>query len=455
MRDIDKFLGVIVVFLFGSCVSFQEPDNVTTVPEFPNEVVSIGALLGEYLQSSESVTYSDTENYVEGVVISSDEGGNYYQEIVLQDRAESATAGIRVLIGSSELYSRYPKGMWVNVKLDGLTLGVENGVLTLGTLNNGRIEAIPGPVEDEYILRTNRFDSLIPLEINLDGLTELEGEDDALEDTNILVRINDVQFNRGLVLVDPPMTYASEATDEFDGERLIEHCLNGQSIILSTSTFADFKSLRLPQGRGRIDGILTKNFFGDTFNLVINSPKDVEMSDNDRCDPPPTIFLEDFDEVESVEDLYNDGWLNYNVNGGDLEWSVGEFNNNGYLQVSGYNSDEGEIDIWMISPVLELNAVSYAEVVMDIQTNFNNGAELKLLYSTDNFPDPINGNWQELIIDVPEGSADGFGEFESIAPVALPEFAEVLYLAIRYVGSDPTATTRYHIDNFEVRAQPL
>ena len=82
----------------------------------------------------------------------------------------------------------------------------------------------------------------------------------------------------------------------------------------------------------------------------------------------------------------------------------------------------------MISPVLELNAVSYAEVVMDIQTNFNNGAELKLLYSTDNFPDPINGNWQELIIDVPEGSADGFGEFESITPVALPEFAEVLYL---------------------------
>ena len=179
------------------------------------------------------------------------------------------------------------------------------------------------------------------------------------------------------------------------------------------------------------------------------------MSDNDRCDPPPTIFLEDFDEVESVEDLYNDGWLNYNVNGGDLEWSVGEFNNNGYLQISGYNSDEGEIDIWMISPVLELNAVSYAEVVMDIQTNFNNGAELKLLYSTDNFPDPINGNWQELIIDVPEGSADGFGEFESIPPVILPEFSDVLYIALRYVGSDPTETTRYHIDNFEVRAEPL
>ena len=86
MRDIYRLLGVIVVFLFGSCVSVQEPDSVMTVPTFPNEVVSIGALLGEYLQSSESVTYSDTGSYVEGVVISSDEGGKRKRKRVRIDK---------------------------------------------------------------------------------------------------------------------------------------------------------------------------------------------------------------------------------------------------------------------------------------------------------------------------------------------------------------------------------
>ena len=47
---------------------------------------------------------------------------------------------------------------------------------------------------------------------------------------------------------------------EFDGERLLESCEDGGSVIFSTSTFADFKSFLLPQGRGSMTGILTKNY---------------------------------------------------------------------------------------------------------------------------------------------------------------------------------------------------
>ena len=71
-----------------------------------------------------------------------------------------------------------------------------------------------------------------------------------------------MQFNSNLV-VGNTTTFASESNDSFDGERLLESCATGSSVILSTSTFSDFKSLSLPANRGSIDGILTRDFFDD------------------------------------------------------------------------------------------------------------------------------------------------------------------------------------------------
>ena len=71
--------------------------------------------------------------------------------------------------------------------------------------------------------------------------------------------------------------FASEEFDHFDGERTLESCATASSVIFSTSTFADFKSLTLPSGRGSMNAILTKNFFGDTFNIVVNSPEDINF----------------------------------------------------------------------------------------------------------------------------------------------------------------------------------
>lgn len=66
--------------------------------------------------------------WIKGQVISSDQSGNIYRELYIQD----ATGGIDVKIGKSSLYSEFKLGQWVYVKCKGLQLGAYNGMPQLG-----------------------------------------------------------------------------------------------------------------------------------------------------------------------------------------------------------------------------------------------------------------------------------------------------------------------------------
>ena len=70
----------------------------------------------------------DGNVWIKGQVISSDENGNIYNEIYLQD----ATGGIDLKIGKGSTHNEYPLGQWVYVKCDGFTLGAYNGMPQLG-----------------------------------------------------------------------------------------------------------------------------------------------------------------------------------------------------------------------------------------------------------------------------------------------------------------------------------
>lgn len=65
---------------------------------------------------------------IAGQVTSSDQSGNIYRSMYLQD----ATGAIELKIGKSSLYNDYRPGQWVYVKLDGLTLGTYEGMLQIG-----------------------------------------------------------------------------------------------------------------------------------------------------------------------------------------------------------------------------------------------------------------------------------------------------------------------------------
>lgn len=65
---------------------------------------------------------------VGGQVISSDESGNVYKSLYIQDES----GAIELKIGQTGLYNDYKLGQWVYVDMNGLTIGNYNGMLQIG-----------------------------------------------------------------------------------------------------------------------------------------------------------------------------------------------------------------------------------------------------------------------------------------------------------------------------------
>ncbi len=281
---INKILLLLIgIVVFNSCVEdddFNTPNTAIVDPNInPADIISIGAVVGQLEQAQQNnqsiFTFSfdqGMEKFVEGYVISSDEAGNFFEEIIIQDSPENPSVGLRIPLEVRSLFARYDFGRKIFVRLNGLTVGTSNGVATLGKLEGtDGVEQIPQALEDDTFFRSTEVATIVPTLVNIGDL------DDSY--LNTFVQLENVQF-AGTSL---GKTYASEPEDSFDGERVVEDCNDGGSIIFSTNTRSDFNSLTVPSGSGSIGGILLKDFFGDTLNFVINTPEDVNLSEA-RCD---------------------------------------------------------------------------------------------------------------------------------------------------------------------------
>ena len=131
------FLAMTMVL---SCVKDDDYDVPNTDPVAPiidGEIISINALnsLLEQEQNTNGndiLSFTESDLFISGYVISNDEAGNIYEELVLQDSPNNPTRGVKVLINASPLYTTYEFGRKVYVKLDGLAVGYNGRVLSLG-----------------------------------------------------------------------------------------------------------------------------------------------------------------------------------------------------------------------------------------------------------------------------------------------------------------------------------
>ncbi|AZQ43034.1 DUF5689 domain-containing protein [Nonlabens ponticola] len=489
MKNFSKLFALLaIVSLTFSCVEdddFGVPDTAPVAVELDGPVVTIQALKSAHeqlvldraddagldpdsrfdveaiqaIRENTVLEFGDTDQYVEGYVISSDEGGNFFEELYVQNRPDMATAGMIVSIDVNPLFTKYDLGRQIFVDLENLAFGLENGVYTLGVKEGDQVEKIPASEQDNTIIRSPNVGRLIPTVVSLGDF------DESLVGT--LVQVQDVQFSRPDVVRDQgPKTYAGEDTDEFDGERQLISCANGASAVFSTSTFADFKSLDLPTGRGDVTAVLTKNFFGDTFNLSINSPEDVDLSNQDRCDPDflvcnnsdagtgdQTIFEQNFETIFAEAQLDDQGWTNVNVSGGDERYEDGNFSGNRYIQVNAFGQDDDPMIAWLVTPEIDLDDTSDEAFSFSIQANFDQGGLLEVFITNEYTGDPTTTNWSQLEANIPEGPtggfASGFTDVDAI-DISCVEGEEV-NIAFKYTASDPAGTTtRYHIDNLLV-----
>ena len=106
--------------------------------------------------------------------------------------------------------------------------------------------------------------------------------------------------------------------------------------------------------------------------------------------------------------------------------------------------------MYLITPPIDMDGTTGEELSFDVQTNFDNGNILSVLVSTDFTGDPTTATWSILDATIPSGPPSSFGSFAPVGPINISCLDGMVHFAFFYEGSDPTATTRYHVDNIEI-----
>lgn len=457
LNPIAVFL-VSLVLLTG-CVkddNFDVPTGIAGITEYPNadaQFNSLSTVLGNFgTGNGDPVTYEEasttvTEKYTEGYVVSSDEGGNFYKQLVIQDAPENPTAAIVVQVDKNPMFTQYEFGRKVYIKLNGLSVGEANGVIQLGRLEANEIERIPSTLVTAHILRTSEVATIVAKEVSISDFS------DALESQ--YVRLTDMQFNRN----EMGLSFASEANDSFDGERVLENCADGLSVILSTSTFSDFKGLTLPMQRGSIDCVLTRDFYDDFYTVYINTPEAINFDNSERCDPNVlecegsvssalTVFEEDFQTLTNEAQLDGLGWTNVNVSGGSERFEDDSFSGDTYLKVSAFGTGESPMEAWLVTPAINLDSSTNEELTFDVSANFESGKILSAFITENYTGDPLTTEWIEIDANIPTGGG-GFGSFVS-SNINISCLNGDVHVAFKYLGAAGSTETRYHIDDIKV-----
>lgn len=466
---------VMAVLTVISCVNdddFAVPDLTIEEPQLGGEIVTISAIEGALEQAlsdgENRVTFEDTNSFLEGYVISTDQEGNFFEEIILQDEPVNPNRGIRVLIDNSPLFTTYELGRKVFIKLDGLTVAVANGVLSLGFVEGNFLEKIPAPDQFDFIIRSTEVAEIVPLPVAISDFS------DSLE--NLFVTLTDVQFIKEETIETGDglaFTFASEPLDEFDGERTLIACDNNQTVILATSTFANFKSVALPIGRGNITGVLTRNFFGDVFNLVLNDLDGISFEDTERCDPVEIdcgvadsagaqILFEDFFETQSTnQPISGNGWTNYIQEGTQTWEAYSSGGANASLGISAnvgsFMSGDDSSIAWLVAPQINFDGQDGETLQFQTSNSFSDGSTLELLFSSDWDGTPENiptATWDVLPAAVLVQDDDFFGDWISSGIVDLSCIEGAGYIGFRYIGNgDADFDGTYELDEIQINAQ--
>ena len=372
-------LKIIGLFILLAIISLSSCKKDIDKPPFdePNFSLPAGATLKTIAQMKTFVgsgsVVIDSNWYVKGVVVATDESGNYYKDIVFQD----TTGGFDIKMEKYSLYNDFPLGQVIYINCKGLYISYVNGTHSIGYKGGTGIVTIPDILVDAHVFR-DKFPGALPTAVEITSAT-LASSDRYI---NTLVVFNKVGFtDAGSIFADPLYLLGGMTPRNFADS------LNTYTVQLRSSTYANFANNKLPNGYGSVRGILTK--YGTGWQFCIRDLKDVYGFPNDNSvivySEPFTASLGGFTAF-SVIGTQAWGWTSYGAT------------------MSGFQSVNNDNEDWLISPAINLTAyhisakISFNHAinkgdVANVQTNHT------LWISTDLVGnDPSTATWTQLTI---------------------------------------------------------
>ncbi len=418
-------LGLIIILL-PSCINtkFDEPQSICNQINIkPNiSIADLKAKIGG------RDTMKITEDLIiEGRVISTDQYGNFYKELYIED----STGGISIMLDLSYMFTKYPLGQKIYVKLKDLYLQNDGGVIKIGNTYNSYGVIKVGRLQGEAFIDQHIIKSCDNQEVNPTVLTIPQVNDNYL---GRLVKFNNVEFSENdlgqtwaIGNVDPPQSV---------NHTLVDADLN--QLVVRTSGYAAFANDTIPSGSGYIIGILSK--YNNTYQLYIRTKEDAQMN-NPRL--KLNVFLaKNFDD----QDIFSGGWQQKKVSG-NVNWEIGTYGGRLYGSISNYsNGQHSACETWYISPKLDLSNATNPILNFNNACNYS-GPDLVVKYSTDydGVSDPSSATWTNLN---PTLSTGGW-TWTNSGDLALPK-AKNVYIAFVYYGSNNDGKT-WEIDDIFVK----
>ncbi len=247
--------------LLAACrpASVIPPPDGPSDPEIPKppgeeQTVSVAYLKTLYNGAPVKIT---GEWRISGAVVSSDREGNFYKTLVLADD----TGGIDVRLDMEEIFKRFMIHTRATVRCNGLWLGSYGGTLQLGAEPFGDYQT--QNLSETEIAEHLQTDEEFYGEVRARTLTFGELSHDHI---STFVAFEGVSFvEQGLSWAETEAAADGADPPSATNRHIIDP--DGNTLIVRTSRHAGFASWPLPEGTGRIEGVL--GYFGGEYQLVV------------------------------------------------------------------------------------------------------------------------------------------------------------------------------------------
>ncbi len=264
---------LLLVFLIGisSCIK-EHPDSPPGNGTDPagisanTTVNAVKALSAPNLNETVTITQ---DLVVSVVVVGDDQSGNYYKQLVVQD----STGGIMLMLDVSSLFSKYPIGRRLFIKLKGLVLVNNYGLYQIaGALDNTNTPmGIASSLIASYIFPGKWGITVVPKVVSISQL-----HDNTLQSE--LIELDNVQVKKGEIT----HPYYSSKTG---AGIALESCSGSlaDTAVIYTSKYANFANSIVLPGNGTVLAV----YSGDKNNipqLTLRDTSEVTLYGPRPCD---------------------------------------------------------------------------------------------------------------------------------------------------------------------------
>ena len=258
--SIIRFFILASVFILTGCVHDDKYDAPDLSGNCQDLTATITLAAAKNLAQNTTIT---TDAVIEGYVSSTDQSGNIYKTIYIQDDPTNPTQGFVLSVDAVSTYSSYPQGAKVYVKLKGLAMGTYGGVKQLGYMDNGTFGRIPEKMVPTSILKS--CTAKVTITPKVMTLADMKTANDQY--IGCLVKVQNAEF-------DAKVLCSNFAPDGYTVDRQInDPTTSATTRVVRNSGYASFANQKLPSGKGDFIGILSK--YNSTYQLFINNVSDL------------------------------------------------------------------------------------------------------------------------------------------------------------------------------------